>query len=272
MKLLASTLLGTLLYAAVAAAQPGPRGGMGMGGPAGPGISASTAQLLGENTEFSADVEVETHGPGPGSAATIPGQMAFDHGKCRFAMDLAEIKGGQIPPGAAAQMKTMGMDKMVVISRPDRKMQYMVYPGLKSYAEIQSTENTDANPADFKVQLTELGKEAIDGHPCVKNKAVVTDKEGQKHESVVWNATDLKKFPIKMEVNEQGEPSTMLFKNVKLSKPAAALFDPPAGFTKYDSFMAMMQQAMMKRMAPPGGTAPGAPPPSSAPPPPPKQP
>jgi hypothetical protein len=40
----------------------------------------------------------------------------------------------------------------------------------------------------------------------------------------------------------------MLFKNVSLTKPAASLFDPPAGFKKYDNIQQLMQQEMMKRM------------------------
>jgi hypothetical protein len=87
---------------------------------------------------------------------------------------------------------------------------------------------------------------------------VVTDKEGTKHESTVWNATDLKKFPVEIQTTESGGDVTMLFKNVSLTKPAASLFDPPADFKKYDNIQQLMQQEMMKRMGggmgrPPGG-------------------
>jgi hypothetical protein len=40
----------------------------------------------------------------------------------------------------------------------------------------------------------------------------------------------------------------MLFKDVKLAKPDASLFDPPAGYKHYDNLQQMMQQEMMKRM------------------------
>ena len=33
-------------------------------------------------------------------------------------------------------MKSMGMDTMISISRPDLKLMYLVYPGLNSYAEM----------------------------------------------------------------------------------------------------------------------------------------
>ena len=146
-------------------------------------------------------------------------------------------------------MKQMGMDKMVMISRPDKKIAYMVYPELEAYAEMTIQNPEAAAPAtNFKLETTELGKETVDGHPCVKNKAVVTDDKGNKHESIVWNATDLKNFPIKIETTEQGHKATMLFKDVKLAKPDAGLFDPPAGYKHYDNLQQMMQQEMMKRM------------------------
>ena len=69
--------------------------------------------------------------------------------------------------------------------------------------------NADSAPTngDYKVETTEIGKETLDGHPCVKNKYVVTDNEGVKHESTVWNATDLKNFPVKIQTTEAATKS-----------------------------------------------------------------
>ena len=220
-----------------------------------PGLSATTAKLFGDNNSFSANLEMQTTSDqGP---MTMPGKIFFDQGKSRFEMDLSQIKGGMMSPQAAMQMKSIGMDKTIVISRPDNKVAYQIYPGMQGYVETKLTEQDSAAPGnDLKMDLTEVGKETVDGHPCVKNKAVVTEKDGAKHESLVWNATDLKKFPIKIEQSEGATKVTMLFRDVSLSKPAADLFDPPSGSTKYDSMQSMMQQVMMKRM---GGL--GAPPP-----------
>jgi hypothetical protein len=103
--------------------------------------------------------------------------------------------------------------------------------------------------SDFKVETVELGKETVDEHPCVKNQVVVIDKEGTKRESTVWNASDLKDFPIKIVTNEHGTATTLLFKDVQLAPPDASLFDPPAGFKRYDSMMGMIQETMMKKMS-----------------------
>lgn len=229
-------------------AQPGRMGG--------PRFSGAMAKLFGDNTTFSADVEFQMTMSAQQSMS-MPGKISFDAGKSRFEMNLSDAKGSQMSPGLAEHMKAMGMDQTIVISRPDAKVVYMIYPGLTAYAETPLQDPGDAkSDSAFKIEMTELGKETVDGHPCVKNKAIVTDDQGKTHESTLWNATDLKKFPIKIEMTEQGRTTTMLFKNVKTSKPDAALFNPPVDYKKYESQQALMQQEMMKRMGvkavPPG--------------------
>jgi hypothetical protein len=223
-----------------------PGGGMMQSGP---DFSGSMAKLFGDNTTFSATLEMQVKGT-TDDAMIIPGKMAYDGGKSRFEMDMTQIKGGQTPPEMAAHMKGMGMDKITMVTRPDKKALWMVYPGLKAYVERPLTGNEAPGAlSDYKIETTELGKETVDGHPCVKNKAVVTDKNGGKHEATVWNATDMKNFPVRIEQNEEGAALTLLFKEVKLAKPAAAGFERPEGYAKHDNMMALMQQIMTKQGA-----------------------
>jgi hypothetical protein len=220
----------------------------------GPGLSGSTAKLFGENSAFSASLEMQTSAANDPDTMSMPGKIYFDQGKSRFEMDMSQIKSAKIPPQMAAQMKSMGMDKMIVISRPDKKVGYQIYPGMQAYLESPLPDKEAGGQSDdYKLEMTELGKETLDGHPCIKNKAVVTEKDGTKHESLIWNAEDLKKFPLKIEQTQENTKVTMLFRDLKLSKPGADLFDPPAGVTKYDSMQSMMQQIMMKQF---GGARP----------------
>jgi hypothetical protein len=229
-----------------AQAQFGPPG---RGGSSGPQFGGAIGKLFGDNQTFSATLEFQTTDPHEsGKLITMPGKFCFDAGKSRFAMNMADIQGSHMPPDAAAHMKAMGMDQMVAIGRPDKNVSYLIYPGLESYVENPLPNAASSTNRDFKVETTELGKETVDGHDCVKNKVVVTDNDGVKHESTVWNATDLKKFPVKIETNEQGREVVMQFKNVSLAKPAASEFDVPSGYTKYASLQTMMQTEMMKKM------------------------
>ena len=216
--------------------------------PSGPSFDGATGKLLGEHSTFTANLEFQTT-ESSGGTVTMPGKIAFDAGKSRFEMNMSEMKGSKMPPNAAANMKAMGMDTMYSISRPDKKLTYTVYPGLRSYVEATpKTPPTEAGKDDYKVVVTELGKETVDGHPCIKNKVVVTDKEGKAQESTIWNATDLKKFPVKIMTIAQGNSTTMLFKNVSLDKPDASSFEAPDDYTKYQSMQTMMQTEMIKKM------------------------
>ena len=228
-------------------AQFGPRGG-GQG----PKFDGAMDKLFGDHQAFSANLEFQTSGSGMGDVS-VPGQMSFDGGKSRFEMNLSDIKNGSLPAGAAEHMKAMGMDNMVSIARPDLKLTYLVYPGLTSYAETPITDtNVSAKPEDYKASVEKLGVEAVNGHDCVKNKVTVTDKENTNHVYTVWNAADLKNFPVKIVTAEDGTTNTMLFKNVSFSKPAASNFELPSGYTKYSDAQTMMRTEMMKKM---GGMA-----------------
>jgi hypothetical protein len=242
----AAMLAGTTAFA---------QSGRGMGGPA--GMSASMAKFFGDNKSFTANVEASMENPSRPGTMTMEMKLAMLDGKTRQEMDMSTIKGGSMPPAQVAQMKQMGVDKTVSIVRPDKKMSYVVFPNLKSYALMEMTDKQVADAMDeSKIEKTSLGKETLDGHACEKNKMIVTDDSGEKHEVLVWNATDLKGFPVQIQTDEQGKKMTMKFKDVKLEKPDAKLFEPPTEFTKYDSMQAM-QMEMFKRMS--GGAA-GAPP------------
>lgn len=205
-------------------------------------------KLFGDNQSFTADAEYKVTSPSE-NPMTMPGKIAFDSGKVRFEMNLSEISGGRMSPAMAQRMKAMGMDQSVVISRPADKVSYSIFPGLSAYVETPLEDPDASKPdSDVKLESTEIGKETVDGHPCVKNKDVVTEDQGQKHEFTVWNATDLKKFPVKIESDENGRTTTILFKNVKPAKPDAALFNPPSDYKKYANQTELMQQEVMKRM------------------------
>ena len=257
LSLLASTVICLGLLPAYS--QPGAPGDRMGGGPGGPHLAGATSKLFGNNQAFSATLEMQVTDKS-GKPMTMPGKIAFDTGKSRFEINISDMKGGQMPPNAAAQMKAMGMDQIVTISLPEKKVAYLIYPGLQSYVQKDlPPAETTAAASDYKMETTVIGKDTVDGHPCVENKVVVTDKDGVKHESTVWNATDLKNFPVKIQTAEQGTDVTMVFKNVSLAKPAASSFEVPAGLTAYQSMPAMMQEQMMKHMGGMGGM--GGPPP-----------
>src|SRR6516164_1666689 len=99
-----------------------------------------------------------------------------------------------------------------------------------------------------QVTKTPLGKETVDGHPCVKSEVVITDASGQKVDAVTWEATDLKDLPIQIETQEKDSVSLVRFKQVKFDRPDNGYFEPPSGFTEYHNAEDLKVGVMKKMM------------------------
>lgn len=227
-------------------AQPARGGGPGS---AGPRFHGAVAKLFEAHKGFSCELEMQTVDPSAKGNISVPGKFDFLENKTRFELDLTKVRGASLQPTMAAQIKAMGMGEMTAITRPDKKSSFLIYPGLQAFTEMPLPDEDAASAsAKFSVQSKTVGNEKLDGHPCTKNAVVVTDEKGVKHEATVWNATDLKNFPLKVEHKEDGQPVTLLLRSVNLTPPDAARFEAPAGFTKYDSVQALMQGAVMKQL------------------------
>jgi hypothetical protein len=218
-------------------------------------------KVFGDTLNFSADLETQVKMMPKQDNMTMTGKIFFAGGNSRAEMDMTSMKGSQMTPQVIAQMKSMGMDKMVSISRAHEKVVYMIYPGLQAYAKMELPDANKNATNDFKVETTKLGEETVDGHPCVKNQYSVNNpRTGQRLIMTAWNATDLKNVPVKIEQSAwsstdsyAGTSTTMRFLNLNLAQPDASLFQPPSDYKKYDSIQTLMQAAMMKKM---GGLVP----------------
>ena len=227
------------------AAAQGPQGQV-------PGLSAAMTKLFGDNQAFSAVATATILDADGKQTMTMPMNYAVLDGKIRSEVDMTRVK-SQGLEGSAANLKQMGMDRTISIVRPDQQKVLVIYPSLRAYAEMPATNAAAGNPnAAYKIDSTTLGKETIDGHPCEKKKVTVSGGDGEKQEAIVWNASDLRNFPVKIEMKQAGLTTIMAYTDIKFAKPDATVFDPPTGFDKYDSVEKMMQVAIMKLL----GTAP----------------
>lgn len=240
MKKTALLLAGLLFAVRPLVAQPA-------GGPV-PGMDMSLVRLFGKDLAFSAKATTKTTDAN-GKNLEIAMNFAKADQKVRVDVDLTQIKGDAIPAAMLASLSQMGMAKVSSITALDSKLTYVIYPGIQSYAKSPLPEaQANALASELKMKKTELGKETIDGHPCVKNKVVITAEDGTEHETTVWNASDLKDFPLQIETLENKTLMSLHFSDVNLKAPAASQFEPPAGYTAYDSMQELMMAAMKKMM------------------------
>ncbi|MEP6663867.1 MAG: DUF4412 domain-containing protein, partial [Verrucomicrobiota bacterium] len=218
-------------------------------------VNLAMLKLFGANSNFTATAEVRVLDKTQKELMSLAFPMSVSNGKMRADMDFTKSKSALLTPEMMMKMKQMGADRTIYILRPDLKKTYMIYPGLNAYLDSPLDAKNSAPIKDAALAKTAIGKETIEGHPCVKNKVVITDDKGQKQEAIVWNATDLKDFPVQMQMTENDSTAIIRYKNVQFAKPDAKQFEPPAGLSHFTTAQ-QLQQIMMQKMM---GAAPKAP-------------
>ena len=206
------------------------------------GINAAMIKMFGDTKAFNAKAEVRVLDKDQKETSSIPMTMGLREGKLRAEMDLAEAKMAGLPPDAVPMLKQAGMDKMISLVQPDKKITTLVYPNIQSYVEMPVAEEEVSGTVESK----DLGEEKIGTHTCKKVKLTSTDAKGKTQEAFVWQAKDLKNFPVQMEMKQKSNTVIVKFQDPKFEAPPASQFELPASYTKYANFQGMMQAAMMK--------------------------
>ena len=216
--------------------------------PGSPGVSASLIRLFGTNTAFTAQVEYQLLNRSNKEIVSLPMSFARLDNRIRVEVDLARMK-NQVQPDALAQVKPLGMDQIVTILRPDQRVTCQVFPKLKAFVKLpMPPAEIDSFLKPAKMERTPLGQEKMQGYTCTKYRVVAYDEQGKRHEATVWNAPDLRDFPVCVATREATETAVMRFKQVIFNRPAAEKFEPPAGFEQATDMQALMAGPVTRYM------------------------
>lgn len=171
-------------------------------------------------------------------------------GKLKVTPKKGKPKRGAADDADAADMAEMGLDQQVSLVVPENNVVYLIYPKLKAYIEVATPAAKRTGAAGSEPQWKEIGRETVAGHPCVKYLVTTTGPDGKVEELTAWKATDLKDFIIQTQMVADGDLVTTTFRDIRLEKPPAALFEVPAGYRKYGSMQELMMGAMQQMMQP----------------------
>ena len=172
------------------------------------------AAFFGGNINFTATLTTYSHNPAKGwNDPTNTTEIVFSEGKRREEL-IASLSAFPVA--------------FVSITRPNRNMVYSVWPDDKRYAE-EVLGTPTPNPIKGK---SEIGNETINGHPCIKCKVIIQEGGGTT-EWTTWEATDLNRFPIRVEYPAGGKIRKFEYTNIKLEKPDPSLFEVPKGCKKF---------------------------------------
>jgi hypothetical protein len=192
-----------------------------------PFLSGPAALLLTNTGGFSCHLVMET---GPASAAGkplvgeffgrgsklffSPDPSSFDHrtGGFGFLWDVAEGRG------------------------------FLLCDAMQGYAPISSR----FHATSLVARPTSQGSRKIAGRECEPKDVSVSATDAPTEVLHVWEAASLKNFPVRLS-GVEGRPFDVTLSKVRLSAPAADMFQPPEGFARFESAEGMLAEMVMRQ-------------------------
>jgi hypothetical protein len=217
-------------------------------GPGSPGVSASLIRLFGTNLAFTAQLEYQLLNRSNKEIVNLPMSFARLDNRIRVEVDLARMR-NQEHPDALAQVKPLGMDQLVTILRPDQRATFQVFPRLQAFVKLpMPPTESEAFLKPAKMERTPIGQEKMQGYACVKYRVTALDQQGKRHEATVWNAAELRDFPVCVATQEGTDTVIMRFQQVQFIRPEATKFEPPVGYAESADMQALMAGPVAKFM------------------------
>ena len=148
----------------------------------------------------------------------------------RSEFTISKIPSLHISVSMLNRLQQCGLDRVVCISGPSRA--FFVYTNHLAWAETGCLETNRHTVEPFEFRKTEIGRLILDNHPCVEY-AVLASGNGRNISARVWEATDMNRFPVRMDWMIDGEDLSVGFSNIDPRPPIQNLFEVPEGYTHY---------------------------------------
>lgn len=156
-------------------------------------------------------------------------------------METAEISmKGRIyytPTRERREVVVEGGDKMIMITRHDKKLAWTLMPAENMYMEMslaEAKEQDKSDPSQFKIEQTVVGPEMMNGVNTTKSKIIMTAPDGGKMGGFMWMSKE--NIMVKMDAIAIDKKDKIRFKteltDLKVGKQDTKLFEIPAGYDK----------------------------------------
>lgn len=144
-----------------------------------------------------------------------------------------EIPGKVFVKGTKVRNEIQAMGQSGIhITRPDKKVTYIILPQQQAYAEVPITGDLQKNMMTLtdkdKAKMKKIGQDTVSGLACDKYETTLSH-QGRPLKFQIWIARDLG-APVK--VMSTDGTFGMEYKDIKPERVADALFEPPSGFRK----------------------------------------
>jgi hypothetical protein len=126
-----------------------------------------------------------------------------------------------------------GGDKMITITRHDKKVAWTLMPAEKMYMETSIAKSKD-DLSSYKIEQTVVGPDTVNGVSTTKSKIIMTGPKGEKMGGFMWTTKEnivVKMDAIAIDKKQKHRYKTELT-NLKVGKQDPKLFEVPAGYEK----------------------------------------
>lgn len=214
-----------------------------------PFLAAALSEFFSDSREFSARAELSLPNRSPGDS--IPIGLAMSEGRMRWQLNMSQVRSAHFPPERIALLKQMKLDSVILYLQPDSQLM-AAFPRMKAWVETPPPKAKNIQEAAQSkiggMKKTPLGKETVDGHPCLKYRLTVPEENNPNQVAVTWEATDLNNLPIKVMVKIEGQIYGLQLRNILPGKSDERLFQPPPGYTKSASFTSLFQESWLRNL------------------------
>jgi outer membrane lipoprotein-sorting protein len=126
------------------------------------------------------------------------------------------------------KMRTsMGAMGYVVMDLTQHTNYMVMGSGMCMQMPTTRQQNPFAQASDATIDRSPAGTDTVDGHSCKVENLTVTGQSGKVVKMKVWEADDLKGFPIKVEIQSDKGPITVQYKDISFDTPPASMFTHP---------------------------------------------
>lgn len=192
-----------------------------------PAFLTSAAAFLFTNTQgFSARVEFQAESS-LGTPKIYSGELLGRGGLLLYAPDGEDMTEKKQAPGNYSFVWNVPEHRGFVLSE-----------ALQGYAPVTSA----LQITNFQIITGSSPAERIAGHPCESARALAVSAEGNGTAFDFYRAIDLRGFPIRITSITNTPAFTLTLSKPRFESPAANVFSPPEGFTKYTSPEAMADE------------------------------
>jgi hypothetical protein len=120
---------------------------------------------------------------------------------------------------------------------------WTVSEALQGYAPSTSSFLATNVQIDASTSVADI----INNIPCHRVEARINRADGSVAAYRVWQADDMRRFPIRIQSDSGGKPMTLTFSDLRMDSPDASLFNPPDGFVKYENPVALMNELILRQ-------------------------